>query len=167
MWAATHLGKFTLGFSDTWNLIHLYLDFCRLFIDDQVLNLNTKKYCDHYIFLYSNHKPILFTCCCLQPVIHPVPPVSLAIPSAWAAQKGSHCIMGNAFPNVQFSITWTATADAEVGQLHPLPQLNVFLLDLVSRLIVCSVHGFALSAFWSLLLVFILFPFKCLGFEYV
>lgn len=47
-------------------------------------------------------------------MIRPVPPVSLTTPSAWAACRGPPCTMGNVFPSVQLSITWTTTADAEV-----------------------------------------------------
>lgn len=61
------------------------------------------------------------TRCAPQPVILPVPPVSLTTPGAWAACQGPPCIMGSAFPTAQIIIFWTPTADVEVGPIFELP----------------------------------------------
>lgn len=65
--------------------------------------------------------PLTLTHRAPQPVILPVPPVSLTTPGARAVCRGPPCIMGSAFPTAQIIIFWTTTADAEVGPIFELP----------------------------------------------
>lgn len=50
-----------------------------------------------------------------QPVIPPVPPVSLTTPGVQAVFRGPPCIVGSVFLSARLTTTWTPTADVEVG----------------------------------------------------
>lgn len=67
---------------------------------------------------------LMLTRCASQPAIPPAPPVSLTTPGARAACRGPPCIMGSVFPTARLSISWTPTADAEVGPLFEPPRVR-------------------------------------------
>lgn len=73
------------------------------------------------VFNHFDRAPLTLTRCAPQPVILPVPPVSLTTPGARAACQGPPCIMGSAFPTAQIIIFWTPTADAEVRPIFEWP----------------------------------------------
>lgn len=72
------------------------------------------------VFNHFDRVSLTLARCAPQPVILPVPPVSLTTPGARAVCRGPPCIMGSAFPTAQIIISWTPTADAEVGPIFEL-----------------------------------------------
>lgn len=63
--------------------------------------------------------------CGSQPVIPPVPPVSLTTLGVRAVFRGLPCIMGSAFLTARLTTTWTPTADVEVGPMFELLESRV------------------------------------------
>ena len=68
---------------------------------------------------------LTLTRCGSQPVIPPVPPVSLTTLGVQAVFRGLPCITKSAFLTAQLSTTWTPTADVDVGGMFKLSESKV------------------------------------------